>query len=113
MSGTNSRIDRSLKAWCNGDDMSETYILQVKGESMIEVGILDGDWIIVDRNLPVNDGDIGVFFLENGLATVKQIFYEGDKIRLQPANKSMQPMYTSNNELKMQGKVVGIMRYYG
>jgi repressor LexA len=87
-----------------------TYVLQVRGESMIEDGILDGDFVIVERQDSARNGDIVVAILENGLATLKRFYKEPDRIRLEPANSTMQPIYTK--EVEIQGKVIGVIRKY-
>src|SRR3989344_4355036 len=67
-----------------------TYVLQVKGDSMIEDGILDGDFVIIEEQYSANDGDIVVAMLDSGLATLKRFFRERDRIRLEPANAAME-----------------------
>ena len=86
------------------------YVLKVNGDSMIEEGILDGDYVVVEEQEKVNNGDIVVALLENGLATLKKFFKEASRIRLQPANSSMEPIYVKN--VKIQGKVVGLIRRF-
>ena len=87
-----------------------SYVLQVKGDSMIEDGILDGDYVIIEEQETANDGDTVVALLENGLATLKRFFREPDRIRLEPANSSMDPIYA--NDVKVQGKCVGVIRRF-
>lgn len=86
------------------------YVLQVKGESLIEEGILDGDYVVIQHQEDAQNGDIVVAILRNGLATLKRIFFEDGRIRLQPANSEMSPIYVT--EVKIQGKVVGVIRRY-
>lgn len=86
------------------------YVLKVKGESMIEDGILDGDYVVVEQQEMANNGDIVVALLENGLATLKRFFKEQDRIKLMPANSQMSPIYATN--VTIQGKVVGVIRQY-
>jgi repressor LexA len=86
------------------------YILQVKGTSMIEEGILDGDYVVVQHQAEAQNGDIVVAVLPNGLATLKKIFFEKDRIKLAPANSAMAPIFAVS--VKVQGKVVGIFRKY-
>lgn len=86
------------------------YILQVKGESMVEDGILDGDYVVIEEQPVVHDGDIVVALLENGFATLKRYFKEATRIRLEPANSTMSPIYARN--VTIQGKVVGVIRKY-
>ena len=87
-----------------------SYVLQVKGDSMIEEGILDGDYVIIEEQTDANDGDIVVALLDNGLATLKRFFRELNRIRLEPANSSMAPIYTT--DVKIQGKCVGVIRRF-
>lgn len=86
------------------------FILQVKGSSMIEEGILDGDYVIIQHQQDAKNGDIVVAILPNGLATLKRIIFEKDRIRLEPANSSMSPIYTTH--VKIQGRVVAVFRKY-
>lgn len=87
-----------------------SYVLQVKGESMIEDGILDGDFVVIEEQDDANNGDIVVAMLENGFATLKRLYKEATRFRLEPANSTMQPIYTTN--LKIQGRVVGLIRKF-
>lgn len=86
------------------------YILQVKGQSMIEDGILDGDFVLVEEQDEVKNGDIVVALLENGLATLKRFFREATRIRLEPANSQMSPIYATR--VRVQGKVIGVIRKF-
>ena len=87
-----------------------SYVLQVKGDSMIEEGILDGDYVVVEERQEVHNGDIVVALLDNGLATLKRFFKEATRIRLEPANSAMAPIYAT--KVRIQGKVVGVIRKY-
>lgn len=84
------------------------YVLQVKGNSMVDDGILDGDFVIIEEQEEVFNGDIVVALLDNGLATLKRFFKEATRIRLEPANAQMQPIYATR--VRVQGKVVGLVR---
>lgn len=86
------------------------YVLQVRGESMIEEQIRDGDHVIVEETEQAKDGDIVVALLDNGMATLKRFFKEATRIRLEPANAKMSPIFVKN--VKIQGKVVGLIRKY-
>jgi len=89
-----------------------TFCLRVRGESMIEEGIRDGDYIIVEGRETANDGET-VVALVNGEATVKKFYREPDgRIRLEPANITMQPIYAAEEDLRVRGVVVGLMRHY-
>lgn len=86
------------------------YILQVKGESMIEDGILDGDYVVIEKENEVKRGDIVVALVDDNLATLKRYDKEGDKVVLRPANATMQPIYP--NKIMIQGKCVGLVRKF-
>lgn len=87
------------------------YALQVKGESMKDDGILDGDYVIIEYVESASDGDIVIAFLQDtGFTTLKRFFKEGDHIALKPANSQMQPIYAKN--VTIQGKVVGLVRKF-
>lgn len=86
------------------------YVLQVRGESMIEEQIRDGDYVVVEQTDNANNGEIVVALLENGMATLKRFFKEATRIRLEPANAKMSPIFVKN--VKIQGKVVGLIRRY-
>lgn len=87
----------------------ESFMLRVKGESMINVGILDGDNILVKRQKDVHNGDIVVALVDDS-ATVKTFFREDDHIRLQPENDNMKPIIISDCEIL--GKVFGVFRFF-
>lgn len=87
-----------------------SYILQVKGTSMIDDGILDGDYVVIQHQQDAQNGDIVVALLPNGLATLKRIFFEKERIKLMPANSQMSPIFTTH--VKIQGKVVGVIRKF-
>lgn len=89
---------------------NKSYVLQVRGESMIEDGIFDGDHVIIEQSDTANNGDIVVALLDNGMATLKRFFKEATRIRLEPANAKMQPLFVRN--VRVQGKVVGLVRRY-
>lgn len=86
------------------------YILQVKGNSMVEDGIYDGDYVLVQHQGDAENGDLVVAILPSGFATLKRIFFEQNRIRLQPANPEMAPIFAT--EIKIQGKVVGLIRKF-
>ncbi len=91
--------------------VNSTFALRVDGESMRDEGILDGDYIIVERRDSANNGDRVVALLPNGETTLKTFFREADHIRLQPANPDFEPIRV--RECRIQGIVVGVMRRYG
>lgn len=86
------------------------YVLQVRGESMIEEQIRDGDFVIVEQVDNAANGDIVVALLDNGMATLKRFFREATRVRLEPANAKMSPIFVKN--VRIQGKVVGLIRRY-
>lgn len=90
----------------------KSFVLQVKGDSMIENGILDGDFVIIEEQNFAYDGDIVVALLDNGLATLKRYFREPERIRLEPANATMDPIYAKPGEVQIQGKCVGVIRRF-
>jgi repressor LexA len=89
-------------------DHEEAYALKVKGESMIEDGILSGDYVVVVATTQPSDGDTVVALLENNYATLKRFYKEKDRIRLQPANRTMKPLYVK--DIIVQGVVRGVIR---
>jgi len=82
-------------------------MLTVRGDSMIEAGILNGDMVVVRRQNDASNGDIVVALLEEE-ATVKRFFKENGQVRLQPENRLMEPIFTS--DLQVLGKVIGLVR---
>lgn len=92
---------------------SGTYALQVRGESMIEDHICDGDYVLVQKADGARDGDIVVALVDGLETTLKRFYLEpGDRVRLQPANASMAPIYVSRAALQIQGKVLAVLRRY-
>lgn len=90
----------------------DTFCLRVKGDSMIEDGIRDGDYIIVEARDSADNGETVVALVGNE-ATVKKLYRESDgRVRLQPANATMQPIMVDPAELAIRGVVVGLMRHY-
>lgn len=87
-----------------------SFVLQVKGDSMVDEGILDGDYVLIEEQESAQNGEIVVALLENGLATLKRFFKEATRVRLEPANAAMSPIYATN--VRIQGKVVGVIRRY-
>jgi len=88
---------------------ADTFLLRVKGESMINVGIYDGDQILVQRQNTARNGEIVVALIEDS-ATVKTFYKENGHFRLQPENDSMDPIIVENVEIL--GKVIGLFRFY-
>ena len=89
------------------------YVLRVKGNSMVDEQIRDGDYIIVNSRQTAENGEMVVALVDGEAATVKKFYRERDgRIRLQPANPTMQPMYFQPAEVQIQGIVVGVIRKY-
>ena len=86
----------------------DTFMLKVQGESMINAGICDGDYIFVREQETAKNGDIVVALVDQEEATVKRIFYEKNRVKLQPENDSMKPFYEKN--VQVLGKVIGVYR---
>ncbi|MGI8384363.1 transcriptional repressor LexA [Robertmurraya sp. P23] len=87
----------------------QVFMLEVMGDSMIEAGILDGDYVIVKQQQTANNGDIVVAMTEEDEATVKRFFKEKDYVRLQPENSSLAPIILRN--VSILGKVIGVYRH--
>lgn len=92
------------------DDPANTYVLKVKGDSMIEEGILDGDLVIIERNHSPKNGDVVVALLDNSYATLKKFYRESKRIRLQPANKALKPIFS--RDPLIQGVVRAVIRNF-
>ena len=91
----------------------ETYVLQVKGESMIDEQIRDGDFVIVENRKSARDGEMVIALLEGDRVTLKKLYREGGgRVRLQPANARMKPIYVDQDDLRVQGVVIGVLRKY-
>ena len=105
---TNETI--SLADFARGQN---TFVLQVKGESMRDDHILDGDYIVVEQTQVANPGEIVVALVGEDDATVKRFYREpGGKVLLQPANSTMAPIVVQGADVKIQGRVVGVLRKY-
>ena len=91
------------------DDVN-SYVLRVKGQSMIEEGIFDGDYVVVERNPSPKNGDVVVALLDNAYATLKKFFRETGRIRLQPANSALKPIFVK--DVIIQGVVRAVIRKY-
>jgi repressor LexA len=94
-----------------GARATDHYVLRVQGDSMIGEGIHDGDWVVVERRDHAGSGETVVALVGND-ATLKRYYPEGERVRLQPANPSMQPIFVAATELQIQGVVVGLMRRF-
>jgi repressor LexA len=89
------------------------YVLRVRGNSMIDEQIRDGDFVVINDRHSADNGEMVIAMLHGNSATVKKFYRERDgRIRLQPANETMAPMYVHENDITIQGIVVGVMRRY-
>jgi repressor LexA len=90
-----------------------SFVLQVKGSSMIEDHIVDGDYVVCEQTQVANAGDIVVALVSGDEATLKRFYREGSgKVRLQPANSDMAPILVPAADVKIQGRVIGVLRKY-
>jgi repressor LexA len=86
------------------------FVLQVKGNSMIEDNIQPGDYVVLVKDEQIHDGDIVVALVDSGLATLKRIYREPNRVKLMPANAKMEPIYAT--DVQVQGKMVALIRKY-
>jgi repressor LexA len=93
--------------------VKRSYVLQVRGDSMINEGIFNGDYVVIQQQNTAENGDIVVALIDNNFATLKSFYREKDgRIRLQPANDKMDPIFVEPQNLSVQGKVTGVIRKY-
>jgi repressor LexA len=91
----------------------DTYVLQVKGDSMIDEQIRDGDYVIVENRKSARDGEMVIALLEGDRATLKKLYREAaGRVRLQPANARMKPIFVDAESVRVQGVVIGVLRKY-
>jgi SOS regulatory protein LexA len=90
----------------------DVFALEVRGESMQDEAILDGDYVLVEKKKTAHDGDIVVALVESTDATLKRFFREGENIRLQPSNAAMKPIIVPAASVQIQGRVIGVLRKY-
>ncbi|MBZ5520778.1 MAG: transcriptional repressor LexA [Acidobacteriia bacterium] len=90
----------------------DVFVLQVKGESMRDEHIVDGDYVLVEKANTARDGEIVVALVEGTDATLKRMYREGAKIRLQPSNSAMAPIMVPAKSVQVQGRVIGVLRKY-
>ena len=89
------------------------YVLKVRGNSMVDAHISDGDFVIVNERRNADNGEMVIAMTNGTSATVKKFYREKDgRIRLQPANETMEPIYVNENDITIQGIVVGVLRRY-
>jgi repressor LexA len=110
-----------IEAIANSDEISipemfhtpgDNYVLRVVGDSMIDQQIQDGDLVVVERRESAQNGETVVALVDGEHATLKRYYREGRRIRLQPANPEMEPIIVGEDQVRVQGVVVGLMRKY-
>ncbi len=90
----------------------KNFVLRVRGASMIDAHIDDGDFVIVEQRNTASNGDMVIALVDNDKATFKRFYREGGKIRLQPSNPEFAPLILEENRVQIQGVVIGVMRKY-
>jgi repressor LexA len=90
----------------------EVFVLEVRGESMQDEHIVDGDYVLVERTNTAHNGDIVVALVDKSDATLKRLYREGENIRLQPSNVNMKPIIVPAASVDVQGRVIGVLRKY-
>jgi len=90
----------------------EVFVLEVRGDSMQDEHIVDGDYVMVEKTKGARDGDIVVALVDGTETTLKRLYREGSKIRLQPSNMAMAPIIVAAEAVQVQGRVVGVLRKY-
>ena len=91
----------------------DTYVLRVRGDSMIDEQIRDGDFVVIEDRKTADNGEMVIALLRGSDVTLKKFYRDpGGKVRLQPANATMQPMFVDPDQVQVQGVVVGVMRKY-
>jgi repressor LexA len=90
----------------------EVFVLEVRGDSMQDEAILDGDYVLVEKSKTAHNGDIVVAIVNRDDATLKRFYREGDNIRLQPSNAKMKPIVVHASAVEIQGRVIGVLRKY-
>jgi len=90
----------------------QTFVLEVTGDSMIDEQIREGDLVVVEQRRDARDGETVVALLADGQATLKKLYRDGRRIRLQPANRKYKPISVSPGEVEVQGVVIGVVRRY-
>jgi repressor LexA len=91
---------------------NQHFVLRVKGESMIDAHIQDGDYVVVESRETANPGDMVVALIDDENVTLKKYYPEGSQVRLQPANETLAPIFVDSERIKIQGVIVSVMRKY-
>jgi len=100
----------AIPEWLLGSN--ETFVLRVKGDSMIDEAIKDGDMIIVERREEAQNGEMVVACIDREEVTLKRLYREGGRVRLQPSNPVMPPIIVENRDVTIKGVVIGVLRKY-
>ena len=90
----------------------DVFVLQVRGDSMQDEAILDGDYVLVEKTQTAHNGEIVVALVSGADATLKRIYREGENTRLQPSNATMKPIIVPARDVQVQGRVIGVLRKY-
>ena len=90
----------------------DVFVLEVRGDSMQDEAILDGDYVLVEKTKIARNGEIVVALVGGSDTTLKRIYKEGERVRLQPSNATMQPIYVPADSVEIQGRVIGVLRKY-
>jgi repressor LexA len=90
----------------------DVYVLQVRGDSMQDEHIVDGDYVLVENTKIARNGDIVVALVEGSDTTLKRFYAEGEQVRLQPSNVNMKPIVVAAAAVQIQGRVIGVLRKY-
>ena len=104
--------NREVMSFLPDPEDKNVFVLRVKGNSMIEDHIKDGDYVLVEKRNLANNGETVVALLENDRATLKRFYKEAGGVRLQPANPNMRPIFLKQGDFKIQGVVIGVMRKF-
>jgi repressor LexA len=93
------------------EKLKDVYALKVRGQSMIDALIDDGDIVLLRYQEHAENGQmVAALLVDENAVTLKKFYNEGDRVRLQPANATMEPIYTASNNVRVQGRVVGVIR---
>ncbi len=90
----------------------DVFVLEVRGDSMQDEHIVDGDYVMVEKAATAHDGDIVVALVNGSDTTLKRFYKEGEKVRLQPSNRTMKPIMVPAEQVQIQGRVIGVLRKY-
>ncbi len=95
----------------SAEKLKDVYALRVRGQSMIDALIDNGDIVLLRRQETANNGEmVAAMLVDENAVTLKKFYHEGSRIRLQPANSTMEPIYTTPGNVRIQGRVVGVLR---